>query len=63
MVNYRITPVHHGYCVEAVQPSGQRRVLRTWSTEEAAVSHLKALREMVERANRHSHPGEKDWRG
>jgi hypothetical protein len=58
---YRVTPVHHGYRVEAVQPNGQRRVVRTWPTEEAAISHLKALREMIERANRPA--GEKDWRG
>jgi hypothetical protein len=63
VTTYRVTPIHHGYRVEAVLPNGQRRVVRTWSTEEAAVSHLKALREMTERANRHSHPSEEDWRG
>ena len=61
MTTYRVTPVHHGYRVEAVLPDGQRRVVRTWSTEEAAVSHLKALRERTELTNRPT--GEKDWRG
>ena len=63
MTTYRITPVYHGYRVEAVQPNGQRRVVRTWATEEAAVSHLKALRARIEQANRQFRPGEKDWRG
>jgi hypothetical protein len=37
--------------------------VRTWPTEEAAISHLKALREVAERSVRVSNPGEKDWRG
>ena len=63
MTTYRIIPAHRGYRVEAVQPNGQRRVVRTWSTEDDAISHLKVLQEMIERANCHAHPGEKDWRG
>ena len=63
METYRIIPLRRAYRVEAVQPDGQKRVVRTWPTEEAAVSHLKALREVAERSGRILHPGEKDWRG
>ena len=63
METYRIVPLRRAYRVEAVQPNGQKRVVRTWPTEEAAVSHLKALREVAERAGRALQPGEKDWRG
>ena len=56
-------PLGDAYRVEAVQPNGQKRVVRTWPTEEAAVSHLKALREVAERFVHVLHPGEKDWRG
>jgi hypothetical protein len=47
---YRIIPFRRAYRVEAIQPNGQKRVVRTWPTEEAAVSHLKALRELAERS-------------
>jgi len=63
METYRIIPLRHAYRVEAVQPNGQKRVVRTWPTEEAAVSHLKALREVAERFGVALHPGERDWRG
>ena len=63
VTTFRIIPVHHGYRVEAVQPNGQTRIVRTWPTEDAAVSHLKALREGTELSNRPFQPGEKDWRG
>lgn len=62
-MTYRITPIRHGYRVEAVQPNGQSRVVRTWSTEDAAVSHLKALREKAEFADRIFQPGEGVYRG
>ena len=52
METYRIIPLGRAYRVEAVQPNGQKRVVRTWPTEEAAVSHLKALREIAERSGR-----------
>ena len=29
VTTFRITPVHHGYRVEAVQPNGQTRIVRT----------------------------------
>ena len=60
---YRIIPFRRTYRVEGVQPNGQKRLVRAWPTEEAAVSHLKALREEVERSSPTLHPGEKDWRG
>ena len=63
METYRIIPLHRAYRVEAIQPNGQKRVVRTWPTEEAAISHMKALREVAERSVRVLHPGEKDWRG
>jgi hypothetical protein len=49
--------------VEAVQLNGEKRVVRTWPIEEAAVSHLKALREVAERFGHALQPGERDWRG
>jgi hypothetical protein len=63
METYRITPVHHGYRVEAVKPDGQTRVVRTWPTEDEAVSHLKQLRANVELITHRMNPGERDWRG
>jgi hypothetical protein len=63
METYRIIPLRHAYRVEAVQPNGQKRVVRTWPTEEAAVSHLRALQEVTERSGVARQPGEKDWRG
>ena len=63
METYRIIPLGHAYRVEAVQPNGLKRVVRTWSTEEAAVSHLKALRKATERFGHALQPGERDWRG
>ena len=63
METYRIIPLRHAYRVEAIQPDGQKRVVRTWPTEEAAVFHLKALQEVTERFGRALQPGEKDWRG
>jgi hypothetical protein len=51
------------FYAEAVQPNGQTRVVRTWPTEEAAVSHLGALQEVTERFGDARQPGEKDWRG
>ena len=59
---YRIIPGRRAYRVEAIAPDGKTRLLRTWPTEEAAVSHLKALRERVEIAN-YMRISEPDWRG
>jgi hypothetical protein len=63
METYRIIPLGRAYRVEAIQPNGLKRVVRTWPTEEAAISHPKALREVAERSSHTVHPGEKDWRG
>jgi hypothetical protein len=63
METYRIIPLGHAYRAEAAHPNGQTRVVRTWPTEEAAVSHLKALREVAERFGRALQPSERDWRG
>ena len=64
MDRYRIIPSRRTYKVVLVAPNGTTTLLKTWRTEEAAVSHLKALRETIERASyQTSHPGEKDWRG
>jgi hypothetical protein len=63
MGTYRIIPLGGAYRVEAIQPNGQKRIVRTWPAEEAAVSHLKALREVSERSSHTLHPGEKNWRG
>ena len=63
METYRIIPRGHTYRVEAVQPNSTKRVVGTWPTEEAAVSHLKALQEVAERFGRALQPGERDWRG
>ena len=63
METYRIIPLGGAYRVEAVQPNGQKRVVRTWPTEEAAISHMKALQEVAECSSRTLQPGEKDWRG
>jgi len=60
---YRIIPIGRADRVEAVQANGQKRVVRTSPTEEAAISHLKALREIAERVGRTLHSGEEDSRG
>jgi hypothetical protein len=61
--SYRIVPRRRSYRVEGVAPNGTPRLLGTWPTEEAAVSHLKSLREVAERIERRRSPGAQDWRG
>jgi hypothetical protein len=65
MDRYRIVPGHRVYRVEAVDDAnGTIRIVGTWSTEAAAISHLKTLQEGVEAAGRFRQaPFEKDWRG
>jgi hypothetical protein len=64
VVSYRIVPGHRVYRVEAVDDYGNIRVVGTWPTEDAAISHLKTLQEAVAAAGRSRQgPFEKDWRG
>lgn len=63
MEAYRIVPRRRGYHVEAVAPNGTHRLVATWPTEEAAVSHLKTLQQTAESAERLAAPGARDWRG
>jgi hypothetical protein len=63
MDRYRIIPAHRAYKVVQVEPNGAIRPLKTWRTEEDAVSHLKTLRDNIERTSHRLNPGEKDWRG
>jgi hypothetical protein len=60
---YQIVPRRGIYRVEAVAPNGTHRVVRTWRTEEAAISHLRTLRAWAAAAGNTTHPGERDWRG
>jgi hypothetical protein len=61
VTTYRIIPVRRGYRVEGVQPNGETRAVRTWPTEDAAVSHLRALRQKAEIVDRPLQSGEQDW--
>ena len=45
MDSYRIVPGHRVYRVEAVDANGNIRIVGTWPTEDAAISHLKTLQE------------------
>jgi hypothetical protein len=63
MDRYQIITAHRAHKVVGMEPNGRTRLVNTWRTEEAAIAHRKALRAMIERADRHSHPSEKDWRG
>ena len=64
MDSYRIVPGHRVYRVEAVDANGNIRIVGTWPTEDAAVSHLKTLQESVAAAGRSRQaPFERDWRG
>ena len=58
MINYRIVPLARVYRVEAVDQDGRSRLIDTWPTEEAAVSHLRKLQEQAQRADYRSAQGE-----
>ena len=45
MDSYRIVPGHRVYRVEAVDANGNIRIVGTWPTEDAAISHLKTLQD------------------
>ena len=48
MTGYRIIPKRHAYAVEATHGGDVWVVVRTWPTEELAVSHLRALQAAAE---------------
>jgi hypothetical protein len=50
MVGYRIVPKRHAYCVQSTQGGDVWVVVRSWQTEEQAVSHLRALQVAAEKA-------------
>jgi hypothetical protein len=51
MIGYRVTPKRHAYCVESTRGGEVWVVVRTWPTEELAVSDLRALRAAEEKAS------------
>jgi hypothetical protein len=63
MINYLIVPLARVYRVEAIDQDGHTQLIDTWPTEEAAVSHLRALQSGAEAAQRDTAPGTRDWRG
>jgi hypothetical protein len=64
MDSYRIVPGHRVYRIEAVDAYGNIRIVGTWPTEDAAISHLKSLQESADAARRSKKaPFERDWRG
>ena len=65
MDRYRIIPAHRAYKVVVTQPDGRLRLIKTWPTEDGAISHLRLLRQRAELIDRQMAPppGEKDWRG
>ena len=56
MDRYRIIPAHRGYKVVVTEPDGGIRLLKTWPTEEAAMAHLKLLRQRAELVDRQMAP-------
>jgi hypothetical protein len=63
MTTFRIVPRRGSYTVEAVEPNGDHRVIGTWRTEDAAVSHLKDLQSKALLAVNKPAPGEPGWKG
>jgi hypothetical protein len=53
---YRIFPAHRAYKVMAVDPNGDIRLVKTWPTEDEAISHLKSLRQRAELIDRQMNP-------
>jgi hypothetical protein len=60
MVNYRIVPLARVYRVEAIDQGGHAQLIDTWPTEEAAVSHFRALQARPEAAQRTVKPRVED---
>jgi hypothetical protein len=64
MDRYRIIPAHRGYKVVVMEPDGRTQLLKTWPTEEAAIAHLRLLRQRAELIDRQMAPTpERNWRG
>ena len=64
MDSYRIVPGHRVNRIEAVDVYGNIRIVGTWPTEDAAISHLKSLQESADAAGRSKQaPIERNWRG
>ena len=65
MDRYRIIPARKAYQVVVTLPDGRTRLVKTWPTEDAAMAHLRLLRQRAELIDRQMAPppGGKDWRG
>jgi hypothetical protein len=64
MDRYRIIPARKAYQVVVTLPDGRTRLVKTWPTEEAAISHLRLLRQRAEITDRQTNPTPRqDWRG
>jgi hypothetical protein len=56
MDRYRIIPAHRAYKVVVMEPNGGTRLVKTWPTEEAAIAHLRLLRQRAELIDRQMAP-------
>jgi hypothetical protein len=64
MDRYRIIPARKAYQVVVTLPDGSSRLIKAWPTEEAAISHLRLLRQRAEITDRQTNPTPRqDWRG
>ena len=64
MDRYRIVPARKAYQIVVALPDGGTRLLRTWRTEDEAISHLRLLRQRAELIDRQMNPTvERNWRG
>ena len=63
MDRYRIIPARKAYQVVVTLPNGSSRLLRTWKTEDEAISHSRLLRQKADLIDRQMGPTlEWDWR-
>ena len=65
MDHYRIIPAHRAYRIVVIESDGGTRLVKTWPTEEAAMAHLRLLRQKAELVDRQMAPApsEQDGRG
>ena len=56
MDRYRIVPARKAYQIVVALPDGGTRLLRTWRTEDEAISHLRLLRQRAELIDRQMNP-------